>query len=239
MIAKKLPLTNSPNASYAEKVITERHHKGGPLLLHPEKSPEIKIGRGGSRPGAGRKPKPPAAILRQGLRWCCVEAIHGYFDRAATSVKAMGFETYTPMQPVRQKVRTRPGEPEKFETVFRPKFYGYFFVLLDLDGYEWANIRPSQELGVTRLILTTGLRPAPVRAGLVEALLADEARNLQAPIRRGSVLPGGSYALIVRGPFAGQVAEVISCDGHTTNALISMMGGKVPVRIARLDVSTE
>ncbi|HTQ70963.1 MAG TPA: hypothetical protein VMH92_05650 [Acidocella sp.] len=242
MISRKAVLTDSPHMSYAENSSEGRPDRVNALLLHPEEADVIKTGRGGYRPGAGRKPKPKAIPCSLGLRWCCAESAPGYFDRAVASVRAMGFQVHAPMQPVRRRVPVKAGQPEKFEIVNRPKFFQYFFVLLDLDGFDWARIRPSQESGVSRLILTTGLRPAPVRQGIIEALIADDERRAPLPKQSRTTLDPclpGSSVLIVRGHFEGQIVEVVRCDGFTTTVLLSGFGGMVPARLSRNEVSTE
>jgi transcription antitermination factor NusG len=151
----------------------------------------------------------------------------------------MGFSPYVATHPVRVKSPLKGAQAPVFTMVPRPMFFGFFFVRIDMDGFGWAKIRPAPADGIRRLLLTPALRPAPVRAGLIEALIDDEPRRLQMPDRALPKCAAGETVLVVRGPFAGQVVTVESCDGYTTVVWLNAFGGQTRTTLSRRDVSDE
>lgn len=210
----------------------------GSLLLHPENLDLIKMGWGGMRHGAGRKPKLYAAPSRLiGPRWYVVEALHREIHTACRAIIEHGFEAFLPTDAVRVPVkRPAPGEP-KFTVVHRPMFFQFLFVRFDVDHDQWAGIRYQD--GVKRIFMTTQQRPVAVERGLVERLIDTAPDRLMLPETGLPKIKPETPVLVVRGPFNGHVVHVESCDGISTVAWVGMFGGHTKVTLRRSDLSDE
>ena len=105
--------------------------------------------------------------------------------RALTHLTRQGFATYMPQYLKRRRHARRS------ETVHRPLFPGYLFVLMDIESIGWRAIRST--VGVRNLICN-GDRPLAVPRGVVEDIRAREdesgvvAVNEPPPFKKGETV---------------------------------------------------
>lgn len=143
-------------------------------------------------------------------------------ERARLNLERQGFRTYLP----RYKRERR--HARRRDVVKAPLFPGYIFVELDLDRSAWRSVNGT--FGVVQLV-STGERPAPVPAGVVEEITAragaDGLIELRPPsLRKGEPLEIVSGALAeCRGFF-----ERMS-DRARVVLLLDLLGRKVRVEV--------
>ena len=113
---------------------------------------EIKMGWGGRRPGAGRKPKAPPPVeptVCHLPRWGCVETEPRRELQALVTIGRLRIETYLPTY-----LPPSPG------AVMELAFPGYVFVRFALADTAWRRIHECE--GVLRLLSCDAERPMVV-----------------------------------------------------------------------------
>jgi transcriptional antiterminator RfaH len=117
----------------------------------------------------------------------------------------------------------------KVEQVIRPFFPRYLFVNLDLAVTGWRSVRST--IGVTDIVCFGG-QPAPLPAGVVEALQAQEdADGCLTFVRQNSLKPGDSV-VVLSGPFARQLGLCYGVsDNERVAILLDLLGRKVRVQL--------
>jgi transcriptional antiterminator RfaH len=169
-------------------------------------------------PDAGPPPAPP----RDGPRWYLVRALTGREAFAVEQLERQGFVVFLPKQP--KTIR----HARRISVRLAAYFPGYLFVRLDLAAQRWRSINGT--LGVAHLV-GTGERPAPVPAGVVEALVeAADARG----VIEGPPLQAGQRVRIIAGAFADNLAIIERLDdAGRVRVLLDIVSGRVPVTIGR------
>lgn len=169
--------------------------------------------------------------------WFVFEAEHGKLDRALQTLSGFEFDTYVPKLPVRVRETVNGKRNSQFTNVLRPMFFGFGFVMSPVERV--GLIRHEVGNGIRRLLSGTTGRPQRVEMGFVERLIADQDRREMVPEKASPKCCAGASVLVVRGPFAGHVVEVESCDGYTTVVWLSVFGGRTKATLSRQDVSAE
>jgi transcriptional antiterminator RfaH len=156
-------------------------------------------------------------------RWYVAQAQPHKDQGVAHQLAAQGFEHFLPQ--ILKTIR----HARKMRTVRAPLFPGYLFVRLDLTRDRWRSVNGT--FGVVRMIMN-GELPAPVLAGVVEALQANsDARGL---LKGGIDLTVGGKVRIVLGPLAGRLGILDRLDENgRVRVLLDVMNCKVPVRLPR------
>lgn len=130
-------------------------------------------------------------------RWFVVQTKPNGTRLARENLGRQGFETFAPE-------RTE-GHMERR----KPLFPGYLFVRFDPAATGWQAIRSTR--GVTRLLTTERLAPAPMPDGFVPALQAQcDADGLFLSADR---MDPGDKVRISSGPFADLIGRIEKLDG--------------------------
>lgn len=153
-------------------------------------------------------------------RWYVAQTQAHAEERACLNLERQGFRTYLP------RYRRERRHARRRDVVKAPLFPGYVFVQLDLERSPWRSINGT--FGIARLVCH-GERPAPVPAGVVEAIAAkagsDGLIELQPPpLRKGEPLQIVSGALAECRGFFERMA-----DRDRVVLLLDLLGRKVRV----------
>jgi transcription antitermination factor NusG len=198
----------------------------------PGNSPEIKIGWGGRRPGAGRKPKPIAIpTYAPDLQHWCVVAYWGQAEISATrELTRQGYETYTPLVAIR---RLDPVIRTLWHTVRVPWLPGYGFIRLT---HTESRVPILETRGVREILLRPDGRAGMVRDAVIEDMRRDDDARLLLPPEAGPVLPVGATVRIEAGALLGHAGWVLECDGVRTRVEVTVFGRPTPVWLDRVRV---
>jgi transcriptional antiterminator RfaH len=153
-------------------------------------------------------------------RWYVAQTQARAEERARLNLERQGFRTYLP------RYKRKRWHARRRDVVKAPLFPGYIFVELDLDRSAWRSVNGT--FGVVQLV-STGERPAPVPAGVVEEITAragsDGLIELQPPpLRKGEPLQIVSGALAECRGFFERMA-----DRDRVVLLLDLLGRKVRV----------
>lgn len=196
---------------------------------NPEISASIKFQHGGARPGAGRKPNPPAVILPTFPYWCVVRTHPTSETRAAMELGWKQYRTYVPQI---ASMKRDPVVPSMFHKVVGPLFRGYIF--LELEDRNWGAARDTP--GVQSLLLGHNGQPAKVPNKFIDALMALDGERLNIKAQAKPVLAVGAKVKVVEGPMNSFYGMVLECDGVRTMVNVELFGRMVPAQMARADV---
>jgi transcription elongation factor/antiterminator RfaH len=175
-----------------------------------------------SRVGSVHSPAGGTA-LSEGVRWFAVNAQAQRELRAMRQLENQGYHVYLP-----QRLKT-VRRSRKLVTVVAPFFPRYLFITLDLSRDQWRAINST--FGVSALVMA-GERPQPVPPGVVEAMVAATDDNGLLSFERS--LKVGATVRLLAGPFAEQLGVLERLDdGGRVRVLLDIMGGAVPVQVAR------
>ena len=215
------PLRAEGNAIPDKSEISKLRNWGGP-----------RANSGGARPGAGRKPKAPAAIVPMplGIRWYVIETYPQAERQAAYDLARQGWRAYLPLIAVRKRDRITP---TMFHKALVPMFGGYLFVQFDRDAGAWGPIRECQ--GVRNVLRDTHGKPQPITSGFVEALISGDADRLELKEARREPRPVGQIAAVEVG-MSRCAGTVTACDGRTTNIQVEMFGRPVVLELPAAQV---
>ncbi len=154
-------------------------------------------------------------------RWFAAQTISHREKTALFHLNAQGFRAFFPS--FQKKVR----HARTVRDVIQPLFPGYIFVIIDPDRSHWRSINGT--IGISRLV-TTGDRPLPAPAGVIEALIASMDGAGRVQLDHG--LRVGQRVRVLAGPFAEQfgILERLDARGRV-RVLLSILGGPAPVQI--------
>lgn len=142
---------------------------------------------------------------------------------AVDNLVRQGFETFCPLERVVRR------HARKVAVSTAPVFRNYVFVRMNPARARWRSINGTR--GV-RSLVTCGDRPAPVRQGVVETLLAStDADGLL--VFADPLQPGVTVRLLA-GPFAEQLGVIERLDGQGRLVLLmNFLGGPVRTAVSR------
>jgi len=180
-----------------------------------------------ARGGGAREPRDDLK-LQSGEQWYVAQTLYHREKLAEFHLGAQGFRPFFPQ--FRKTVR----HARKLRQVVAPVFPGYIFVIFDPERDRWLSINGT--FGVSRL-LTALMRPLPVPAGVVDALIgAIDASS--GCLVLGNDLRAGQAVRVVAGPFAGGLGVLERLDGKgRVRLLLSILGGQMPLMIDRAHVT--
>jgi transcriptional antiterminator RfaH len=162
-------------------------------------------------------------IVANGPSWYAVHTHPREELKALNHLRRQDYRVYLPCYA--KKIR----HARRNERVIRPFFPRYLFVHLNLASMGWRSIRST--VGVNDLVCF-GDQPAPLPAGVIEALQGQENAEGLIQIARQNFPKRGDSIVILSGPFARQLGL---CDGVSDNErvaiLLELLGRKVRVVI--------
>jgi len=142
--------------------------------------------------------------------------------KALSHLRRQNYEVYLPRYT--KTIR----HARKSERVIRPFFPRYLFVRLDLAVNGWRAIRST--VGVNDIVCF-GEQPAPLPAGVIEALQSRETEGLIELANKNAIKPGENV-IVLAGPFAHQLGLCVSVsDNERVAILLDLLGRKVRVLI--------
>lgn len=153
---------------------------------------------------------------RTGSRWYVVLALPRQEDRALLNLKRQGFQAFVPRREETRRIRQR------FVTRTVPVFPRYLFVSLNLATDSWQSINST--FGVSRIV-SFGMHPAPLPAGVAETLCESLDRNNV--LQFEATLKKGDHIRLVRGPLANHLGVLQSLDEKgRIRLLMDILGNK-------------
>jgi transcriptional antiterminator RfaH len=156
-------------------------------------------------------------------RWYAVHTQPHHELRAKHHLQNQNYQVFLP-----QRLKT-VRHARKLTNVAAPFFPRYLFIRLDLKRHRWRSVNGT--FGVTSLVMQ-GETPQPVPRGVVEAML--DSIDEQGFLCLEPNLQIGAQVRLVAGPFAEQLAILDRLDDSgRVRVLLEIMGGPVPVQIAR------
>jgi len=163
----------------------------------------------------------------RGLRWFVVQTRAREERVAAGQLQRLELPVFLPCR--LQTIR----HARRLHTEIAPLFPGYLFVKFDASRRGWSDIAATQ--GVKQ-ILTSGGRPNPVAAGVVETLLASsDDRGIV--YFRADIATGGNVRLL-SGPFASELGVLERLDNAgRVSLLLDIMNRKVRVSMDRDNIA--
>lgn len=157
------------------------------------------------------------------MRWFAVHSQPYREARAQAQLANQGFRVFMP-----KRLKT-VRHARKLKNVSAPFFPRYLFIMFDPGCCQWRSVNST--FGVSTLVMA-GDRPQPVPAGVVEAMIASTDENGLLSFER-TLKPGGQVRLLA-GPFAEQLGTLDRLDDSgRVRVLLQIMGGTIPVRLAR------
>jgi len=156
-------------------------------------------------------------------RWYAVHTQPHHELRAKKHLENQNYQVFLP-----QRFKT-VRHARKLTNVAAPFFPRYLFMRLDLKRHRWRSVNGT--IGVTSLVMQ-GEAPQPVPRGVVEAMLDSlDKRGFLCLVPHLRI---GAKVRLVAGPFAEQLATLDRLDDSgRVRVLLEIMGGPVPVQIAR------
>ncbi len=165
------------------------------------------------------------------VRWYAVMTQARKEHFAAQNLQNQGFRSFVPRQMATYR------HARRFTTRLAVVFSQYIFVAMDPSLQRWRSVNGT--LGVRTLVGNSD-GPVPVRAGVVETLLASCDRNGVLMFHSPSALKPGDRVRLVAGPFAGALGSLQSLDGSgRVRLLLDIMGGKITAISDIANVSRE
>jgi transcriptional antiterminator RfaH len=164
-----------------------------------------------------------------GQCWYVVHTKPNEEMRASHHLARQGYEVYLPRY---AKMRRRA---RKVDMVARPLFPRYLFVALDLAFDRWRSIQST--FGVAGLVMLAE-QPAPLPAGIVEAIKAREGDEGHVRLGLAPGLGVGSRVKLLDGIFAdhGGVLDRIA-DECRVAVLVQLLGRQVRVFVGAESVA--
>ncbi len=149
--------------------------------------------------------------------WFVVQVKPNMLARAEINLARQGYRHYTP----RRTQTTR--KAGRFVDRNAPLFPGYLFVKYDGHTQNWREINST--FGVSRIVSFNDRDPALVPGTVIEALRqaenAEHGSSLEQPLQPGQNVE------VMRGPFAGSLARVISApEKDRIWVLLDLLGRK-------------
>ncbi len=153
--------------------------------------------------------------------WCVVQTRVNQEEKAAFNLRRQGFEIYLPRY---LKIRRHA---RKTDTVARPLFPRYLFVMLNPKLNTWASINST--FGVSSLVYS-GTSPATLEAGVIDAIRSEEADNGYVDLKPLHSIKIGSKVEVIEGAFSHCLGLFEGfTDLDRVAILLDMLGRKVRV----------
>ena len=146
---------------------------------------------------------------------------------AETNLARQGYQTLMPMREMSQQSRFGS------RSVKRPLFPGYLFICALGCQVEWRPVANTR--GVARVVTGTGGQPAELPTQFAEGLMRATAES-------GMLIGTTEFRTddtvgVIKGPFAGWLAQVIAADDEgRVRLLIDLLGRKTHVTMASVDL---
>lgn len=157
------------------------------------------------------------------IRWYVAYTQPQAETKAAQHLRNQGYPVFMPF------CRRQRRHARRMETVLRPLFPRYLFVALDLERQRWRSVGGTR--GVMHLVCQ-GERPAPVPAGVVEALQARADSSGVMPLDALAVLEPGRPLRITAGAFAGHTGRYDSLtEDERIVLLLDLLGRELEVAV--------
>lgn len=161
--------------------------------------------------------------LVMGERWYVVQTLPCREARAQLQLAAQGFRAFLPRYA--KTVR----HARKLSTVSAPLFPRYLFVALDLGRHRWRSVNGT--FGVAGLVMGDEF-PLSMQIGVVESLAASCGADGHVQLADG--LAVGQAVRVLSGPLADMIGKLVRLDGGArVQVLLQLLGGEVPVSVAR------
>jgi transcriptional antiterminator RfaH len=163
------------------------------------------------------------------MRWFVVHTRAHAEKQAAAHLRNQGFITYLPCY------RKRRSHARRIEMVQAPVFPRYLFIQMDEQSAPWRAVRST--VGVVDIV-RLGERPAPVPAGIVEAIQAREDCNGMVCLAWQDTFNKGERLRIAAGVFQGQTGlfECASADERVV-ILLELLGRDIRISVPAMDVA--
>lgn len=160
-------------------------------------------------------------------RWYVSRTLPHNELKAKQHLIAQGFRAFLPMQD--RTIR----HARRISTVSRPVFPRYLFVNFDPTVTQWRSINGT--IGIDRLLMC-GEQPEPVKAGVVETLIASVDGDDR--LQFHNVLKQGDRVRLLDGPFADQLGILESLGpNERVHVLLTFLGGPVSVQLDRASLA--
>ena len=161
--------------------------------------------------------------MSESARWYVVQTQPHAEGRADAHLRRQGFTTYMP------KLLKQRRHARKTETVSRPLFPRYLFVLIDHTHQGWHAIRST--FGVADLVGGEN-GPVPVRSEIIAALRAQEGDDGYFRMAARKFAQGAAVR-VLDGIFASAVGFFESMsDNDRVSVLLDLLGRRVRVVLA-------
>jgi Transcription termination factor nusG len=153
------------------------------------------------------------------LPWFCIQTVPGMAFQAETALAADGFPIYHPLH-----LHRVPGRAPRIV----PLFPNYLFTAFDPTDTDWPRICHTRWV---RGLLGTPGHPAPVPAGVIEALQArtSDRRVVDDPLAPEAWrnIPVGASVSVVDGPLTGLRGICQLSAPERCSVLLSLFGREV------------
>ena len=157
-------------------------------------------------------------------RWYVVQTHVNGEAKAAGHLARQGFGFYFP------RYLKRRSHARKVETVVRPLFPRYLFVVIDVATQRWRSIQST--VGVSQIVCC-GDSPASVDDGVISALKAREDENGFVTLERRIRFAPGDKVRILDGAFLDILVLVEAAnDRDRVAVLLELLGRKVRVFVS-------
>lgn len=243
-MSEELQLLDNRHASAVAVCATDTDDRA-PCGSFSQNRRVIKLGHGGKRPGAGRKPV--AIPERQNEpRWYCVRTLWGQDIRADIQIRLGGFEVFAPTlwkPPVVARRMPNGSMRPARDAVIKPLFPRYLFAKFNVAEPDWRAIRGMP--GVDEILSAHPEAPLPVPESALEAVRSLCAPNdcvyppgwswsHQAPVQ--TPLQAGCRLRVLYGPLADHIGICQISDGKRVQLLLEILSRAVTVKVAQADV---
>lgn len=165
----------------------------------------------------------PPSMGREGERWFAAATLPGREFVAVEHLERQLFSTFCPLEEVVRR------HARKTTKAVVPVFRGYVFVQLDPTTARWRSINGTWGI---RALISGADGPTPIRAGVVETLLAstDEAGIL----RFVDPLQPGMAVRLRNGPLADELGVIERLGPNSrVELLLGFLGGNVRAVVDR------
>jgi transcription antitermination factor NusG len=173
------------------------------------------------RAGPGDTPRPADAMAR---RWYALTHEPGELTTAQRSIRAAGFETFSPAV----------AEPYAKGTRIAACFPGYLFAAW-APGDDWGAIARAQ--GVGRILAMDRLRPTPIRPGVIEGLIEASEERLIVLDPRPFFYAAGVPLRVLGGPWMGHTGACLWHRRDRVALMLHLFGRPTPAILPAADVA--
>lgn len=162
-------------------------------------------------------------------RWYVVHTHSQSEFQAYSHLKRQGFLAYLPQYLKRRR------HARRVDSVRRPLFPGYLFIMMDVERIRWRAIRST--VGI-RSLICNGELPAAVPEGVIEEIKAREDEGGLVPVAVPAPFNRGETVRVSHGAIHNQVG-LFDCasDEERVFVLLSLMGRQLRVRVPATAIS--